>query len=537
MFLHLLFVFLLLNKCKCSTDVQWYRDELTIKVVPGYQAAYRMLNDDIIQPILNFNATFSDTEDINTIIVHPEHDEHNATTYLTEEVSEENITVQQNPYDTATIENINNDDKVEIEQATEETTQNASLHNDNFVADADIHLITEIELKEAETTPKSHFDDWTLLSQESSDNETHESLDTIEHLNEKIIVDHLQVEDLNSTLILVTVDKKVAEDAIFELNRFTSEDNRLKVLVDKIRIAANGVYTNLKNASSECEQLRTKLNEGIATAVIVVSKQEALCREADTTVKQLTSDIQNQEQQVAFAQQVVNERQDAVATAERELRDAEDRVEKARLCRGKRLIGGWWRKNVEKPVVQAVQHVVVKPVCSVVNMGGIDAAKDARSSAQRMLGEARQRLSNEQQQLSQKRAELSDAQVRRNVAEERRQALALTLSELQKKYEVISSFTQQFLDVSTHLTVVRGNSQTLNIEIKRLLDFELVIQPLNSLAQQMIQDELMPKFGFEISASTIATIDHILDRLGKRLMHFPLLTNENTITSTIVDEF
>ncbi|CAF3941528.1 unnamed protein product [Rotaria sp. Silwood1] len=413
---------------------------MTIKVVPVYQAAYRMLNDDIIQPILNFNETFGDTEDIKIMIVHHQHDEHNTAMYSTEEVAEENVRAKQNVYETRTIENINNDEKVETEQASEQTTQNALLHNDNLTVDADIHLITEIEVIETHTTPKNHFNDWTFSSKELSDNETHESLDTIEHLSENIIVNNIQVEDLNSTLILATVDRTTAEVGISELNQFTSEENRLKVLVDKIRIAVNGVYTNLKNASSECVQLRTKLNLGIASAVIVVSKQEELCREVSTTIDQLTSYIRNQDQQVAFAEQVVREREAAVQNAERAQRDAEHKVDRARVCqnrrRKKRFLGfisqaaNWVAKPVAqatnwavkpvvqatnwavKPVAQAVTWAVIKPVCSVVNSGGIDIAKDARSSAQRMLGDAQQRLSNERQRVSQKRTELSVVQIK-----------------------------------------------------------------------------------------------------------------------------
>ncbi|CAF3850438.1 unnamed protein product [Rotaria sp. Silwood1] len=480
---------------------------MTTKVVPHYQVAYRMLNDDIIQPILNFNDTFDEPE-----------------------VTTENIVTVQQHIDETTM--------VEKEDSDEQTTQSTSSDDEEVEHDSESDTFA---LKSAE------IDSY----KDSIRREQHPVRDNLKLLLDAANTLH---EELNDTISEIHADTNTTETVIHEATQPTTSEDRLKALVDKLRVATTNVYNNLKTASSECGRLRTTLNEGIVSTILAISKQEELCREVNTTIDKLTSEIPNQEQQVAFAEQVVRERQEAVARAEQAVRDAEDNVEKARLCRGKRRRrrfiggggGGWWNKVVEKPVNDAYrQHIekpiapileqtIVKPVCSVINMEGIDRAKEAKSKAQDMLSDAQNRLNKERETLATKRSELSNAYTQRNEAEERRQTLNRELSELQSKYSVISLFSEQFLNVTTHISTVLGDSRTLNTEIKRLLDFELVIEPLNALAQGMVKDELMSAFGFEISTSTIATVGSILDRLAKRLESFPLII-QNEDKSAVVE--
>jgi hypothetical protein len=439
MFLSLVLFVLLIQVSNGSIEAEWFRNEMTTKVVLRYEAAYKMLNSGIIQPILNFNESLNQLENIGI----------------------ENDYEQSENYEAI------NDDKKFTEEVNEEkfTTEQGSSIN------------------EKPTT--------------------------------------------------ATIGAK----AIVKFEQATYEQNRLTGLVDQLDLAAKNVYTNLKNASSECERLRIQLNAEITSTILAISHQEELLRQLDSTIDQLASDIQYQEQQVAFAEQLVRERQATVERAERELRDAEDRVEKARLCRGKRFIGKIgkkWRKYVEKPIVRGVQNVAVKPFCAVFNMQGIHNAKDARTSAGHMLDDARQRLSTQQQELARRRAQLSDVQARRNAANQRKDVLNLELSNLRTKYGIISSLTEKFFAISTHVATVVDSSRILSTEIKRLIDFDLVIEPLNALARQMIQNGLMSSFGFEISASTIAAVDHILDRINEKLTHFPLVIRKTASTKKII---
>ena len=180
-------------------------------------------------------------------------------------------------------------------------------------------------------------------------------------------------------------------------------------------------------------------------------------------------------------------------------------------------------KQVERGTVRVVQQVFVKPVCNVVNRKGIQNAKDVRSAAGQTLDDAQRRLSTQQQQLNKRRGQLSDAQAKRNTVNQQRNSLNLDLSNLKSKDTIISSLAEQFAKISTHLATVVGSAEVLNNEIKRLLDFELVIEPLNALVQQMTQNGLMSSFGFEISADTIVTLTTFLNQINEKLASLPLI--------------
>jgi hypothetical protein len=112
----------------------------------------------------------------------------------------------------------------------------------------------------------------------------------------------------------------------------------------------------------------------------------------------------------------------ALQNAEREHHAAWRRVEEARLCRGRRRrkrFGDWWYRNIERPVVQAVEFAVIKPICSVVNMNGIQIAKDVRDRVESTLNSARHQLTTQQQLLSEKRVQLAYVEAHRNLANAR----------------------------------------------------------------------------------------------------------------------
>jgi hypothetical protein len=94
---------------------------------------------------------------------------------------------------------------------------------------------------------------------------------------------------------------------------------------------------------------------------------------------------------------------------------------------------------------------------------------------------------------------------------------------MQGNYEGISNVLNQFLLVRVHLSSVLVSSEALKTAPKRLLDFNLVVEPLQRLAEQMIRDQLMPSFHFQIAADTIARVDRIFDRLSAKLDNLPLL--------------
>lgn len=510
---HILFI-LLLQHVHGSADIKWYRKEMSTKVIPRYQTAYRMLNDDIIQPILNFDENF-DTMKVTTDTT-------------VEMITDTTIEVKEYTQATMTFKN---------ENINEQTTQ-STLLDDEEVED---HSEDRIVVLKAGTGKTKHS--------------KHSKINKGKSLYEQIDVSGNIIQTENEDLddIVAMINGKTTTTATINFGQKPNEkpEDGLTQLVNKIQTAAKGVYANLKYAASECERLRIKLNKAVISAVITVSKQEERCRKMNITINEIISDIQIQEKGVTFAEQVVQERQESAKRAEKEAHKAGDRVEKARRCRSKRRKKRavesskgvqntlaensniyFERSNINVPQTSLFDKIVVKPVCSIINMGGIKAAENAESQAKAMLVEAKRRLTTARHKLARRRRELEDERESRDTAEKRRETLNLQLSKLQSNYSMISSFSEKLLNITTHITTVLGTSKQLHVEIKRLLDFELVIEPLNSLTRSMVKDELMPAFGFEISLITITNIGDILNRLANRLESFPLLVNNNQFMLT-----
>ncbi|CAF3553976.1 unnamed protein product [Rotaria socialis] len=645
----LLFLFvlgLLPHQDNSLDEVEWYRNEMTTKVVPLYSTAYRILNNDIIERILHFDENPNIINIVETSTVNrnkeDEHEPEDAFSRSTEDghsSKTENIEeVVHKPDDEAEEKSkegkeINEDNhkiEDEVDGPTEEEHHPAEIRKreDNYQQfEDDINEKTDEQSEE-----KQPQDELNLHSEEqitekmmntakqvSEDDNTVEIPQTIEQIrvwNESVddqfsVDEHNTQENVSDETVLglmtttslndddddklgsnesedtksyaivstdetiendtVTNAENIIESAVTEFDQVNSEQNRLRVFVSEIGIAVNSVHELLGNASSECEQLHNQTYARITTAVLDISKQEEELRQLVSTISELTSTIDSGEQQVRFAEQVVREREAAVQNAERAQRDAEHKVDRARVCqngrRKKRLFGNWWRNNVErpiaqatnwvakpvvqatnwvakpvvqatnwvakpvvqatnwvaKPVAQAVTWAVIKPVCSVVNMGGIDIAKDARNLAGNMLNDARHRLTIQQEELASKRTQLSNVQLQQYFKNIQQSILQTQLSKMRTNYAAISSLLNQFRNVKVHLTNVLDSSKMLTAELKSLIDFELVIVPLKTLAEQMIKDQLMPSFNFEITVNTIAAVDRVLDQLSEKLERFPLL--------------
>jgi hypothetical protein len=69
---------------------------------------------------------------------------------------------------------------------------------------------------------------------------------------------------------------------------------------------------------------------------------------------------------------------------------------------------------------------------------------------------------------------------------------------------------------------VLGSSDVLQAEMVQLLDFELVIGPLDIIYHKMIKNNAMDSFGFEISAETVREIKANLKTLTEKLPRMAL---------------
>jgi hypothetical protein len=537
---------LVLDQGTSSNGTEWYRNEMIAKVVPHYNAAYRILNKDIIERILCFNASVDGEKSVNTSKIYPEQNVDNETVYeeqefnenygegitdesvMIEQASEEVTTIEQTTVDTTTIRTVSDDTAINLEETSQQTMLLAPM-DDEYPED---YVDGNEKMKGTQVTDnrvvQDSADDENTDSNESDDDTVNETTTTIEYVDSEEETNNTEITNVTPIFTHVTDETTTMEEVV----ETTDEQSQLGNLLSDIQIAANSVHRHLKNASTECERLRVQMDEQIESAVIAISLLEEDLRQRQRAIDTLKAEIRYHEHVVALAQQVVHQRQIAVENAEHQLREANARVGRARGCRNKRrrkrFLGGWWYDNVEKPVVEAF--------CSVVNMNGIEIAKDARVLAGNTLNDAQQRLATQQRELSEKKHQLFWAQFRRGLEYKRKEDLDMSHSNTQSKYKVLSSLTKQFKDIETYLTEVLKPSQRLKKVVKHLINFKLVINPLNILAQQMINEQLLTSFGTEISASTITNVDRILDQLSAKLARLPLFIGESKSSLEYVHE-
>ncbi|CAF2516654.1 unnamed protein product [Rotaria sp. Silwood2] len=316
-----------------------------------------------------------------------------------------------------------------------------------------------------------------------------------------------------------------------------SDETTIGTLVDSLVCASRNVQNKLSEATNASEQIRNSLDEKIAQLVLLITNQENKVQESQQSVNQANINIEHAQQQVTTAENAVRDKQNALNAAEHDMHEAQKAVERARLCGGrrrrKRGFGKWWRKRVEKPFVHAIRQTVIKPVCSVINSGGIDNAKERRAIAAHTFHEAQQRLTQYQQNLAHQRAQHAIAQTQLNEANSQLNILTGQLNEQRAKQTIITLIIKQFKSIEIHLKDVLGSSIVLEDAISQLINFELVIAPLHAIYKEMIRNNVMNSFNFEISAEMVAKILENLKFLKEKMPNLPL--NEIIVEETNIN--
>lgn len=94
--------------------------------------------------------------------------------------------------------------------------------------------------------------------------------------------------------------------------------------------------------------------------------------------------------------------------------------------------------------------------------------------------------------------------------------------------KTITSLAKQFRTVEIHLNNVLDSSNILQDTLIQLVDFETIIEPLNSIYHEMINSNIMESFGFEISAETANQIKTNFRKLTVQLSKMPLIDEQDT---------
>jgi hypothetical protein len=298
-----------------------------------------------------------------------------------------------------------------------------------------------------------------------------------------------------------------------------SDETTIRRLIDTLACASETVQKKLGVAVRASESIGNSIDGKINQLVRSVTNQERWVQEAQKSVNEANINIEHTQQQITLAENAVKDKLQSVNAAERDVHDADQAIKDARTCRGRRRKRGWFRDIFVKPIEKVVKEIVVKPVCSVINRGGINNAEDRRTLAEGTLHEAQQRLADYQQNLENQHFQHQVAQTRLNQANSQLNMLTSQLNEQRATQVAVSSLVKQLRGIEVHLKTVLGSSTVLQDAISQLIDFELVIEPLNDIYHEMIKNNAMASFNFVISAEmaskTLTNLKVLADKMPK----------------------
>ncbi|UJR06910.1 hypothetical protein I4U23_011199 [Adineta vaga] len=302
-----------------------------------------------------------------------------------------------------------------------------------------------------------------------------------------------------------------------------SDQASIQELVHSLICAAKNVHNQLHKATQATEKLRTAVDKQIIQLVLSVSNQEEQIRQIQEAIHQANNNIHSAQLQINMAQTDVHHSQHSLSFANQAVIDAEETVRQARMCnmgrRRKRFLGSLLR---ELNPVRIFRNVIGKPLCSVINSGGIDNAKERRALAQHNLHQAHERLHQHQQNLANQQALYHRVQAQLNDANTKLATTTSKLNEQRTEQSLITSVEQQLKNVEIHLKNVFGSSTVLRNTIVQLVDFDTVIEPLNNIYHEMLNNSIMESVGFEISSETTNQINTNLKQLADKLPQMPI---------------
>ena len=162
-------------------------------------------------------------------------------------------------------------------------------------------------------------------------------------------------------------------------------------------------------------------------------------------------------------------------------------------------------------------YILANGLCHAITSSGVDNANERLQMASDTLHQAEQRLQDSHRNFHTQGNYLYEASLRLAQVNDQLARLQSQLKERRTTRSLLISFATQIRPVEIHFSNVLDSSVVLRDEIMKLIDFKLVIQPLNDIYEIMLKNKIMEPFGFEITAETARQINANLEKLAEKL--------------------
>jgi len=313
------------------------------------------------------------------------------------------------------------------------------------------------------------------------------------------------------------------------LESLVDNDDAVSQLASKLDCGAQNSFKQLEKAVIASNNLRQTIDGQLLTVINSIGSKESEITRTQSQIQTADKNVEGLVVLLKIAEEAVQQNLVAVQQAENEVRAAEDAVEEARKCFGKRSLRkkrGWF-SSITKPIfkpIGSVLNVIAKPLCSVINSGGIDNAKDRR-------GRAHTNLNSAQQEAARYRNELAARQQEKSILEGQLNGLITTLgtskqalTELQRERDITITLNEQLKRAVYQLQSSLTASSVLQDVMKNLIDFNWLIAPLNAIQETMMNNHVMASFG-QITSQQMAKIKQTVEQVIAILPNMPWNTN------------
>ncbi|CAF1358528.1 unnamed protein product [Didymodactylos carnosus] len=333
----------------------------------------------------------------------------------------------------------------------------------------------------------------------------------------------------------VVLQQKILNPLIHANIKELKRSNKARVALAKnIHCEAINVKDGLDTALTISQQINQILKNKFSQTVLDTDEKEKEIVQLEAKIRNTNDGISETAHQLSQAETNVRQKEHDVNVAVNNIRQANDDVDNAKHCINKRdffkelarpfkwVVEKPLTWVVKKPLTWAAENIVVRPICSVFNSGGIRIAKDRRTRADNELSLAQTTVGRYRQQLNDLQIQKTTFYAKLNNLNVRLERLRLIREEIKKEQSHTSMITVQLNKAVVHLGAMNGRSDTLVNVLKRMVEFVDVITPLNDVYDEMLKSKIMSEFpGGQISANTIQQVKTSVDQLSGILQIIP----------------
>ena len=304
-----------------------------------------------------------------------------------------------------------------------------------------------------------------------------------------------------------------------------ANESVIQALVHTLLCAAKHIHTHLERVVEAMELLAPRIDQEIIDLSLSISHLEQQLHQTEKALAHANILLQNAQNQVISTAKVVRDAEQSCIKAKHGVYNAHEEVKRARQCYLK-------QRNGLLGFIIDLLIGLAKPVCKIVNAGNIKRAKAVRELAEQRVRDTYQRFHTHQMNFANQLAHVRATEMQLNGKKIELETTKTFLNQKRTQQLSVASLIKQFRDIELYFNNVLSSSEVFLNEVKKLIDFELIIEPLNNIYNDMSKLNIFSPVRFNILNDTIhqmnSTIEKLTDKLPKLPLNLMISVESNT---------